>query len=77
MLQLNPQVQQYAGFTPGKRVVGRAPETPIGTAGDLFRNDVMNPETPTVPQTHQVIAKLMGFKKPLCEVALTGNIIKL
>ena len=42
MAHLNSQVQQFGGFTPGKRVFGGNPKMPIGTAGDPHFEDFTN-----------------------------------
>ena len=60
MLRLNSQARQYAGFTPARRVAGRAPEIPIGKVGNPFYNDFANPTYPPATQANQVIAKLRG-----------------
>ena len=36
MMRLNSQVQQYDGFTPGQRFLGRTPKLPIGAVGNPF-----------------------------------------
>ena len=42
-LHLNSEVRQYDGFTPGRRVLGRAPKWPIGTVGNRNFTDPMKP----------------------------------
>ena len=74
-LQLNSQVRQYEGFTPGVGVSGRTPEMPIGTVGDPFYNYFRNPANSPVTQTHQVIAKLRGWaEKPLWDATSVTNL---
>ena len=43
MMHLNSQVQKYGGFAHGRRIFGRAPKLPIGTAGNPFFGDFTNP----------------------------------
>ena len=74
MLQLNPPVRQYDGFTPAWRVCGRKPEMPIGTVDSPFYIGFTNPENAPVTQTHHALAKLRGFKKPLRKATLMGNL---
>ena len=68
MLQLNSQVQEYDGFTPVRRVSGRAPKMAIGSVDNPFFNDFTNPEDSPVAQTHQVLAKLRDIRKSSLEI---------
>ena len=54
--QFIPQGPQYDGFTPRRRVSGRAPVLPIETAGNPHFRDRTNPNDPPVAQTKRVFS---------------------
>ena len=63
MTHLDSQVQQFGGFTPGKRVFGLDPEIPIGTAGSPHFSDFMNPKAPRKTKTHRLVGGIRQIRQ--------------
>ena len=53
-MRLNSQVRQFFGFTPGRRVFGRAPKIPIGDVGSPNFEDFTNPVEAPTTETHHL-----------------------
>ena len=62
-LHLNSQVQQFGGFTPGRRVFGGAPKLPIGTVGNSNFNDCMNPKTAPKTKSMSLLRVIYEIRK--------------
>ena len=63
LLLLNPHLQQYGRFTPGRRVFGRAPKMPIAAVGGPNFCDFTNRNDPPATQTRQVLSNLMRIQR--------------
>ena len=75
ILPLNPQAQQYEGFTPRQRVSGARRKDRFGRSGVQvfcdFTNQTEAPET----QTHLVILQMRWIQKASIESDFQGNSI--
>ena len=63
MMHLNSQVQQYDGFTPAQLVFGRTPKLPIGTIGNPFFEDFMNPAEAPTAETQNLIPAIYEIRQ--------------
>ena len=62
MVDVNSQFRRYGGYTPGRRVVGKAPKLLTGAVCNThFRNFTNRSEYP-VTQTRDVLVKFRGGK---------------
>ena len=66
--RLNVQVQQYDGFTPGRRVFGRAPKLPVGAVGSPHFSYFTNLNDSTVTETNGAMAKLREIQNASLEI---------
>ena len=73
-LRLNSQVQQYDGFTPGKRVFGGAPKLPIGTLGNPNFNDCVNPKTAPTAKSMSLLRTIFQIRRASLEADFSGKI---
>ena len=73
MLHLNPKVQQYDGFTPGRRVFGRTPKMPIEAACNPNFRDFADRKDPPSTKTHQAFAMLWGIRNASLEIDFQGK----
>ena len=62
-MRLNSQVQQYDGFTPGKRVFWRGPKLPIGAVGNPFFEYFMNPADAPTAETQNLISMIFEIRQ--------------
>ena len=73
-MRLNPQVQQYDGFTPARRVSGRTPKLPIGAVGSPDLCDFANPNDSTETQTRAALVKLGEIQRSSLESDSVGKL---
>ena len=75
MAHLDSKVQQYHGFTPGRRFFGRDPKFPIAPVGIPNVKDFTHPNPLTVTKGRGVSAELREMHKASLESDPQGNLI--
>ena len=74
MMRLNPQVRQFDGFAPGRRVFGRKPKMAIGAVSNPHFEDFTHPVVEPATKTHHLSAIIRQVRKASRNADFSGRL---